>query len=102
MKLKIFAGILPVLIAVASLCEAQKYDTTAISKYNYHEAFAPFFYTKNGNEFRAADGKPGPKYWQNRADYQLAATLNDVSNEITATEMLTYTNNSPQKLGFLW
>lgn len=72
------------------------------TNYNYHETWAPFFFTKNGNEFRASDGGPGPKYWQNRADYQLSARLNDETNEITGTEILTYTNNSPQKLGFIW
>ncbi|MEX8546359.1 MAG: M1 family metallopeptidase [Mucilaginibacter sp.] len=72
------------------------------TNYNYHDAFAPFFYTKNGNEYRSAGGQPGPKYWQNRADYQLSASLNDQTNEITGTEILTYTNNSPDKLGFLW
>jgi hypothetical protein len=72
------------------------------TKYSYTETFAPFFYTKNGSEFRAASGEPGPKYWQNRADYQLAATLNDDNNEIIGSEVITYTNNSPQKLGFVW
>lgn len=72
------------------------------TKYSYSEAFAPFFYTKNGSEFRAASGEPGPKYWQNRADYELAVKLNDATNEIAGTEILTYTNNSPQKLGFVW
>ncbi len=72
------------------------------SKYDYHDTWKPFFFTKNGNEYRASDGAPGPKYWQNRADYQLAAKLNDETNEITGTEVLTYTNNSPQKLGFIW
>ena len=76
--------------------------TAPQSKYNYHDAFAPFFYTKNGNEYRAATGEPGPKYWQNRADYQLAVKLNDVTNEISGTEILTYTNNSPSKLNFIW
>ncbi|GAA3962689.1 M1 family metallopeptidase [Mucilaginibacter dorajii] len=76
--------------------------TPPASDYNYHETFGPPFYTKNGTEFRAADGQPGPKYWQNRADYTLAASLNDQSNEITGSETLTYTNNSPQNLGFLW
>src|SRR5882724_11451006 len=42
------------------------------TKYDYHDTWKPFFYTKNGNDVRAADGQPGPKYWQNRADYQLA------------------------------
>ena len=59
------------------------------TKYSYYDAFAPFFYTKNGGEYRAATGEPGPKYWQNRADYQLAAKLNDETNEITGTEVLT-------------
>jgi len=72
------------------------------TNYNYNDAFAPFFYTQNGNDVRASDGAPGPKYWQNRADYQLSATLNEDSNEITGTEILTYTNNSPQRLGFIW
>lgn len=72
------------------------------TKYNYNELWKPFFYTKNGDEYRSADGNTGPKYWQNRADYQLSAKLNDETNEITGTEVLTYTNNSPQKLGFIW
>ncbi|SCX89930.1 M1 family metallopeptidase [Flavobacterium caeni] len=72
------------------------------SKYDYYDTFNPLFYTQNGNEFRAADGSPGPKYWQNRADYVLTASLNDQTNEITGSEVLTYTNNSPEDLGFLW
>jgi len=76
-------------------------DTVA-TNYNYHDAFAPLFYTKNGSEYRSASGQPGPKYWQNRADYVLNATLNDKINEVTGSEVLTYTNNSPDKLSFLW
>ncbi len=72
------------------------------TQYDYHELWKPFFYTKNGSEYRSADGNQGPKFWQNRADYQLAAKLNEETNEITGTEVLTYTNNSPQKLGFIW
>jgi len=75
---------------------------TPTSKYNYHDAFAPFFYTQNGTEYRAANGEPGPKYWQNKADYQLAVKLNEATNEISGTEILSYTNNSPQHLKFLW
>ena len=73
-----------------------------VSKYDYHDAFAPNFYTKNGTDTRSASGQPGPKYWQNRADYQLTAQLNEVTNEILGTETLTYTNNSPDALSFLW
>nr|WP_309609417.1 M1 family metallopeptidase [Flavobacterium sp.] len=81
---------------------AQTGDTKSVSKYSYHDAFAPGFYTKNGTETRAASGQPGAKYWQNRADYKLTAVLNDKTNEIVGTELLTYTNNSPDKLSFIW
>ncbi|MCO5935951.1 M1 family metallopeptidase [Mucilaginibacter sp. RB4R14] len=99
MKLKLIAGFTLAFMSVTGISQAQQ---APVSNYNYHEAFAPFFYTKNGNEFRAADGQPGAKYWQNRADYQLSAILNDQNNEVTGAEVLTYTNNSPQKLDFLW
>ena len=104
------AGITLAFLATTGLTRAQQTSTVQtpaaaqlpISNYDYHETFGPLFYSKNGNEFRAADGQPGPKYWQNRADYQLAARLNDVTNEITGSEVLTYTNNSPQNLNYLW
>ncbi|MEY3678813.1 MAG: peptidase family, partial [Bacteroidota bacterium] len=77
--------------------------TPAVSNnYNYLDAFAPIFYQKTGNEYRSASGQPGPKYWQNRADYQLSARLNEERNEITGSVLLNYTNNSPDQLGFLW
>ncbi|GAA4332120.1 M1 family metallopeptidase [Mucilaginibacter gynuensis] len=105
MTFKSTAGLLLAFLGIASSVQAQQESATGgqpVSKYNYHDAFAPLFYTKNGNEFRAADGAPGAQYWQNRADYQLSAKLNDQTSEITGSEILTYTNNSPQKLGFLW
>jgi hypothetical protein len=109
MKLKLLAGFALAFIAVTGVSQAQQTPagqvtpaTPPATNYDYHEAFGPLFYAKNGSEYRAADGEPGPKYWQNRADYQLAASLNDQTNEITGSEILTYTNNSPQKLGYLW
>jgi hypothetical protein len=77
-------------------------ETKKVSNYSYVEAFAPNFYTKNGTATRSASGQPGEKYWQNRADYQLTASLNDKTSEIIGSETLTYTNNSPDKLSFLW
>lgn len=72
------------------------------SKYNAHEAFSPLFYTNNGNEYRSASGIPGPKYWQNRADYSLTASLDDVNNTVAGSVTITYKNNSPDALSFLW
>jgi len=81
---------------------AQETPAKPTSNYSYYDAFASGFYTKSATETRSASGQPGPKYWQNRADYQLTANLNEANNEITGTEVLTYTNNSPDKLSFLW
>lgn len=72
------------------------------SSYDYNDAFKNPFYTYNGNEFRSASGQPGPKYWQNRADYTINASLNEEKKEISGSEILTYTNNSPDALDFLW
>lgn len=108
MRINLFAGMLLAIVAGVTTANAQRPtlappDPNAPpTKYDYHEAFGPFFYTSNGNEYRAASGETGPKYWQNRADYQLNARLNEDNNEIIGTEILTYTNNSPQKLGFIW
>lgn len=92
-------------LGISSLWAQQVPTSTTnipISKYDYHDAFAPFFYTKNGTGTRSASGQPGAEYWQNRADYQLTAKLNDQNNEIIGTDIITYTNNSPDKMSFLW
>jgi len=73
-----------------------------VSKYDYHEAFGPFFYTKDATATRSASGEPGYAYWQNRADYKLTAKLNEKTNEIVGTDIVTYTNNSPDKMSFVW
>jgi peptidase M1-like protein len=55
-----------------------------------------------GNQIRRADGAPGREYWQQRADYQLRATLDTAAKRITASETIRYTNNSPDTLRFVW
>jgi hypothetical protein len=108
MKFKLLASLSLAFLTIASSVNAQQRTppppeaAAPNTNYDYHETFGVPFFNKNGSEYRAADGAPGPKYWQNRADYQLSAKLNDETNEITGSEVLTYTNNSPQKLGFLW
>ena len=72
------------------------------SKYDPHPLFSPLFYPSSVNEYRAGDGEPGPKYWQNRASYQINASLDDVKDAITGSVTVTYTNNSPHALPFLW
>ncbi|HEY1006802.1 MAG TPA: M1 family metallopeptidase [Sphingobacteriaceae bacterium] len=80
----------------------QQAATAPQSSYDYHAAFGPSFYTSAGDEFRSAGGQPGPAYWQNRADYQLNVTLNDETDQVSGTATISYTNNSPDNLSFLW
>jgi hypothetical protein len=52
--------------------------------------------------YRSASGAPGAKYWQQRVDYTLAATLDTAAKTLAATETIRYVNNSPDTLAFLW
>ena len=72
------------------------------SKYDPQALFAPFHYQEPVNRYRAANGRPGPDYWQNRADYEIHATLDPKAKTPTGIETITYTNNSPQPLDYLW
>lgn len=91
-----------ILLGGTSLTAQEKAVAKQVSNYDYHAAFAPFFYSKNGTTMRSASGQPGAEYWQNRADYKLTAVLNEKTNEITATDIISYTNNSTDTMSFLW
>ena len=58
---------------------------TINSVYDPHELFAPLTYPVSGTITRAATGEPNVGYWQNRADYNISATLDDANNEISGT-----------------
>src|SRR5580704_5325247 len=53
------------------------------------------------NAYRDASGMPGPKYWQQRADYTIKATLDTSARSLTGDVHVTYTNNSPDTLRFV-
>ncbi len=54
------------------------------------------------NEYRTASGAPGSKYWQQRADYDIDVTLDEKNLTVIGTETVTYHNNSPDVLTYLW
>ncbi|HET8885194.1 MAG TPA: M1 family metallopeptidase [Salinimicrobium sp.] len=54
------------------------------------------------NQYRTASGAPGPAYYQNEADYKIKVELNDKDPKITGFETITYHNNSPDPLEYLW
>ncbi|HZH35663.1 MAG TPA: M1 family metallopeptidase [Flavisolibacter sp.] len=72
------------------------------SKFNPREIFGLNFYPNTGNDIRSANGSPGPRYWQNRADYKIAVTLDTTQHKISGDAEISYTNNSPDALGYLW
>ncbi|MEP7231352.1 MAG: M1 family metallopeptidase [Ginsengibacter sp.] len=86
------------IVMMAASANAQ----TDSSTYDPHDLFTPNFYPSSVNEYRAADGQPGPKYWTNKASYKIAASLDDVKDEITGSVTITYTNNSPHPLSYIW
>jgi hypothetical protein len=73
-----------------------------VSIYNPQALFAQDLFTKNGNEYRSANGAPAKQYWQNRADYELHATIDTGSNVLSGNEIIHYSNNSEDSLTSLW
>src|SRR5882672_11413282 len=91
---KIVLSLSGFLLTVLSFAQSSSYDAK--------EAFNPQFYPYPGNEYRSASGEPGPKYWQNRADYKINCILDTVRHSVSGNVELSYTNNSPDNLKFLW
>ena len=54
------------------------------------------------NEYRTASGAPGPKYWQQRVDYDISCELDEPNRRLNGKETITYFNNSPDVLTYLW
>ncbi|MBL8228474.1 MAG: M1 family metallopeptidase [Bryobacterales bacterium] len=54
------------------------------------------------NEYRTASGAPGHRYWQQKVDYDISVELDDSQQKITGTEKITYRNNSPDTVHYLW
>ncbi|MGB5272912.1 MAG: M1 family peptidase, partial [Flavobacteriaceae bacterium] len=72
------------------------------SSYNPRDFHVPSFNPTAGNEYRSANGTPGPMYWQNSSDYLIHATLSEKDTTVFGDVTITYTNNSPDQLEYLW
>ncbi len=75
--------------------------------YNPLETFAEHPFDQPVSEYRSSNGLPGPAYWQNRADYDIHASIDEKGPDgkapvLTGSEVITYTNNSPDALDVLW
>lgn len=54
------------------------------------------------NSYRSSSGAPGPAYWQQRADYEIRVEINDETQVLSGQEKITYYNNAPEPLQYLW
>tara|TARA_B100001142_G_scaffold172111_1_gene171639 strand:- start:9486 stop:11456 length:1971 start_codon:yes stop_codon:yes gene_type:complete len=72
------------------------------STYSYIDAFKTEFYNSPGTITRSASGKPGHGYWQNSADYDIDVRLDTINDNISGSQIIRYTNNSPDELNFVW
>ncbi len=95
-KLKFLLSLL--IITQSSWLTAQQ----APSQYNANTRFEQLTNLPTPNTYRTASGSPGREYWQQRADYDIKAELDDAERKITGSETITYFNNSPDELGYLW
>ena len=75
-----------------------RFDTTGVGDTSL---FAPLPF-RSGNDYRTGSGAPGFRYWQQRADYDIRATLDTGATKLNASMTLRYTNNSPDTLRYVW
>lgn len=94
-------NIAQILLLVGVSLSGVNYSFAQQARENNQKEFGEFI-DRKGTYTRTASGNPGVGYWQNAADYQIEATLDDVAYTLTGKVTLTYTNNSPEKLGFIW
>lgn len=87
--------LLLIFFAIPVMAMAQKIQSTQKFKQLYEELPTP-------NSYRTASGAPGHAYYQQRADYQISVELNDETQQISGEETITYYNNSPDALEYLW
>ena len=99
--MKHFISFLFSIICVASTGVAQNINNNANSNHgNKFEQLGSTLPTPN--EYRNASGAPGPKYWQQRCDYDIKCELDEKNLKLNGSETVTYFNNSPDILSFLW
>jgi hypothetical protein len=79
--------------AITGSASAQQFD----DKFRQLDELLP-----TPTDTRTASGAPGHAYWQQRADYKIRATLDEANRAITGSETVTYHNNSPDTLNYLW
>ena len=101
MKISVYSGI-PLLIC-CGLISASASGQVVNNKYNQPDKFRQLEEVlPTPNAYRNASGAPGHAYWQQKVDYDIKVSLDEKKNSLTGSEVITYTNNSPDTLKYLW
>ncbi len=95
-------AVIPLILLFASPIDAQTWIEPDDGRRTNRSMFRPIEEWPDPNEYRNAGGAPGYRYWQQRADYAIEARLDTTTHRIFGSERITYHNNSPDALGFLW
>jgi hypothetical protein len=91
------------LFAVVAFAQVQEADAVKERGHTNQSKFRQLYQEfSTPNSYRSASGAPGPNYYQQQADYKMDITLDDKNAKIYGEETITYTNNSPDVLEFLW
>lgn len=94
--------VLCILIILFFLCGTSIFAQDSVSVYKKNQVFDPTFMSQDATEFRSANGAPGAGYWQNSANYNIHATLDEKDTTLKGDVNIYYTNNSTDALKYLW
>ena len=99
-----FRGTFVAAVAVAAIASfAVTADAVKQTKGNFKDKFRQLEEVlPTPNVYRNAAGEPGHQYWQQKVDYKISATLDEANRRLTGSEDISYTNNSPDTLKYLW
>lgn len=96
-----YISLLLLMVCIGTVVSAQNIQNNPSSNHgNKFEQMGGTFPTPN--EYRTASGAPGPKYWQQRCDYDIKCELDEKNLKLNGSETVTYFNNSPDILTYLW
>jgi hypothetical protein len=101
-RLRAATGLLLVGLLLLAPARAQQSEPSPSEGPTHNLALFESIDLPDPNAYRAAAGRPGPEYWQQRADYDIEVRLDPTTHRVTGTETITYTNNAPQVLQQLW
>src|SRR6185436_17136832 len=89
-----FVSVMLLLLPATTFAQSKNYPS---DKFKQMDDLLP-----TPNEQRTASGAPGNRYWQQRADYDIKVEIDDLKQRLSASETITYQNNSPDSLAYLW